>query len=371
MLDSFTELTGVSALRLEGSSLQSTLAIDHEGGVATISLGFGEPELVEALLEARTRLAPTAPEPTPTTPSVPTEQPADSTQTELAAVEPPAPPEASPNELHEARAQLVTLLEARRRGASPGLSLASSDVLNALLHAHQPTASRRLLSTVERALDRGDRAEALRVLGSTSHWAPRLVYGALLLESDQHEEALSILAKVDESECPPEPFVTLLEHASRRAGADSHLARALQLRRRDLVDRVARRLVEAELRAVVLRLAEARAAQRTGPSESKRTSQRGPRASSPSTPASSNPTRKRARSRGARPETPKKGSPTKVSSKKVSSNGTPNDQLAPTPSEARVLSAQERSAREGAQRTFIMVIACIAGALTYILFRGR
>jgi hypothetical protein len=36
-----------------------------------------------------------------------------------------------------------------------------------------------------------------------------------------------------------------------------------------------------------------------------------------------------------------------------------------------VLSAQERSAREGAQRTFIMVIACIAGALTYILFRGR
>jgi hypothetical protein len=64
--------------------------------------------------------------------------------------------------------ELLTLLDARRR-RSPELAIDSGEVLRALLPVDQASASRRVLSSAKRSLDRGDRDEALRVLRNTSH----------------------------------------------------------------------------------------------------------------------------------------------------------------------------------------------------------
>jgi hypothetical protein len=359
LLDPFTELTGVSALRLEGSSLQSSLAIEHEGGAATISLGFGEPELVAALLEARTRLEPTAPEPTAPEPAPPEPSP----------YEVPAPVHsesagAASRELVPLRAELLTLLEARRSSVTPKLALGSGDVLSALLPVDQTTASRRVLSSAKRSLDRGDREEALRTLRNTGYSAPRLVLGALLLEDGQPDEALAVLSKIDEGECPREPFVTLLEHASRAVGADAQLARALLLRRRDLGDRVARRLVEGELRAVRLRLAAARETEQARPP---RPEAKGRVARSSAKPVTS---RSPPSAGESKIRSPRRSEAPKQARRAKSKGGKPkaSKKLAP---DRRTLTVEEDAARERAQRTFLMVIACIAGALTYLFFRGR
>jgi hypothetical protein len=122
LLEPLVELSRVSDLRVEGTSLQSSLTIDHESGTATIALGFGEPELVAGLLEARTLYVeppPTETEPAPTEPAPTEPAPTEPAPTEPGPTEPTESPEAPTPELLEVRADLLTLLEARRREASP------------------------------------------------------------------------------------------------------------------------------------------------------------------------------------------------------------------------------------------------------------
>jgi hypothetical protein len=187
------------------------------------------------------------------------------------------------------------------------------------------------------------------------------VLGALLLEDGLYGEALAVLSKADEHACPTEPFLTLLEHASRRVGADAQLARALMLRRRDLGDRVARRLVETELRAVRLRLAAAREAEQARPP---RVEAKGRAARSSATPVTSPPSDESEIRSPRLSEAPKR-------SKRAKSKGGKSRPSKKPAAGRRVLTVEKDEARERALQAFYLVIACIAGALTYLFFRGR
>jgi tetratricopeptide (TPR) repeat protein len=271
LLDPLVELAGASRARLEVTTLRSELHIEHAGGVAKVSLGYGEQEQVESLLAALS-------EPQPDAVPVPVPVPVPGSLSPFS----PLPPPSSPS-LSAARINLLSLLEARRSVLEHASSVGP---FASLLKVTYDRAPRRALFEAREAIARGNRDEAVMILAHAgkqrSFWAPRMALGELLFDMGRYAEALGAARRADDAGAPAEVVTPLLERASRAAGDDAALLSALESKRRIVRDKAARRAIEDELRELRQRRERAKAQE---PQPARRKEKRTERESAPPPPA--------------------------------------------------------------------------------------
>lgn len=273
LLDPLTELRGPSGARLTVTSLRTELHVDHPHGVAKVSLGYGEQELVEALLNA---IRPqTAVEQTTGSTAQPASAPAEVTSASPASAAPlfPLPATAA------SRSRLLDLLESRR--AAMAHAETTGPFASLLSQTHDRKA-RRALFDARAALGRGNRDEAILILAQASKrppWSPKVALGELLFDVGRYEEAIGAARQASDAGAPSEWTTPLLERASRAAEDDPALVRALEAKRKLARDRAERREIEDELREVrqrrdAAKQARARKAHTPAPAGDRDTNQR-------------------------------------------------------------------------------------------------
>lgn len=255
MLDPLVEVLGASGARLAVSTLSSELHVDHSGGVGKISLGYGEQEQVEALIaeigppkvaEPEAPASPTPPTPAPVSPA-------------FVSAPPPSP------ELDACRTDLLDLFQARRGALEHA---ASGGTFASLLAVTRKQDARLALFEAREAIARGNRDEAVMLLAHAAertHWTPRMALGELLFDMGRYPEALGAARRAEDAGAPADVVTPLLERASRAAGNDRALARALEAKKKYVRDRAERREIADELQELQQRRERERASRSPSP----------------------------------------------------------------------------------------------------------